>query len=139
MGRVHQSMLQQQTVRVTKIAGINKRKKIRSRQVGVCTVITEQNPTMNTFTITHSQSMKRLHPPPKAKQQTKLPTVVFVKPNEGWQHSMLSEQNPVMKIFMITKSYLICSLYPLQVFTKRSPTSNPNLPRGSSIPELRRE
>ena len=40
-------------------------------------------------------------------------TVVFVKPNEGWQHSIvLSEQNPAMKIVMITYSYLICGIYP---------------------------
>ena len=40
-------------------------------------------------------------------------TVVFVTPNEGWQHSIvLSEQNPAMEVFMIRQSYLICRLYP---------------------------
>ena len=36
-------------------------------------MITEQNPTMNIFTITYSQPISRLHSPPKAKQQTKPP------------------------------------------------------------------
>ena len=64
-------MLQQQTV--AKIAESDNRQKIRSRQVGVCSVITEQNPAMNTFTITYSQSISHLHLPPKAKEQTKPP------------------------------------------------------------------
>ena len=66
-----QSMLQQQTI--TMIAEGNNRQKIISRQVGVCSVITEQNPTMNTFIITYSQSTNRLHPRRKPSSKPNFP------------------------------------------------------------------
>ena len=37
---------------------------------------------MNTFTITYSQSINRLHPPPKAKQQTKPPKMTEESNNQ---------------------------------------------------------
>ena len=60
-------------------------------------MITEQNPTMNTFTVTYSQSINRLHLPPKAKQQTKPPKMT----EEG--NNQQEKQNPTINTFTYIK------------------------------------